>query len=1099
MTPEAQAAYEEALKRIEACRRAGKQRTSLNLSDLGLTQVPPEIGQLSALTQLHLYSNQLSNLPPEISQLCALKELRLSDNLFTSLPPEIGQLSLLNQLYLEDNRLTSLPPEIGQLAELTLFRLDNNQLRSLPPEIGRLFSLTQLYLENNQLMSLPREIGQLSALTQLFLYNNQLKNLPSEIGQLSSLTRLYLHENQLMSLPPEIGKLSALERLSLGKNQLASLPPEIGELSNLLVLDLNENRLGFVASAIFRLTNLTELSLSDNDLSILQPQVGQLRNLKSLRLGYNKLSSLPKEIGLLSNLTRLRFGSNQVTALPSQFSQLTKLNELSLGDNPLQEPPLSVCKQGIESILRYFADTARSGEEVLWRSKLMLVGQGRVGKTELRHRLMQRPHGQAVSTEVMEIETVSLAHPHQEGVTMELRCWDFGGQDIYHATHQFFLTGRSLFVFCFEAGKDWEAGKPYYWLDKITAVAPDAPVLVVATKGDERTIPALPWEELKKRYPQLVGNGCFTITTKTENRKGQPGDGMAELIACLQTVAADRTKLPLMGESLPKSWVKAMDAVVGHPHKHYLKRVAFEEILTRADVPVESHHTVATMLRDLGEILYYCEDGEKALHDWVIINPTWVTLAAARILDSAEVEKREGILAKQEMTKAWKDYPVEMHPVLLDLLEKYDLTYKIPDDDDDRSLVVEKLPKDEASAPAAWATLKPAPGLPNREMDMTFRLGSMQAGIPTWFIARMHYYTQRRHWLYGVYFGDDRQAPRHMALIRASTDPKTPELALTVRGPFPQTFFAVMKEGLERSIRDRYPKLIKEQTIPCCCKDKKPGATPCIHAFNYERLLERLAKGKATAECDVSQEDVSVAELLYGYDAPVESTLKRLDEMEERIRKDVQNVGDKLDGVATLVRQGFQYLYYDLQQREETHCPPLFVIWKEQKGLPFHVPMRLALVCQHPGHEHIACEPAKAYKIDALKEYLRRAAPLLKNVSTVLKYAKLTGLPMLKAWDKEIGEAVGDLQGTMNQMLEDFEKITAKGESPELLAHDIDGGSGTLREKQVAGAALREFRALLDQVDNTRHWHGLVKKKWNQTGEYLWVCEQHAGLTDYHH
>ena len=96
----------------------------------------------------------------------------------------------------------------------------------------------------------------------------------------------------------------------------------------------------------------------------------------------------------------------------------------------------------------------------------MLVGQGRVGKTELRHRLMQRPHGQAVSTEVMEIETVALPHPQQAGVTMELRCWDFGGQDIYHATHQFFLTGRSLFVLCFEAGKDWEAGKPYYWLDK---------------------------------------------------------------------------------------------------------------------------------------------------------------------------------------------------------------------------------------------------------------------------------------------------------------------------------------------------------------------------------------------------------------------------------------------------------------------------------------------------------------------------------------------------------------------------------------------------------------------------------------------------------
>ena len=31
-----------------------------------------------------------------------------------------------------------------------------------------------------------------------------------------------------------------------------------------------------------------------------------------------------------------------------------------------------------------------------------------------------------------------------------------------------------------------------------------------------------------------------------------------------------------------------------------------------------SQHTVAMMLRDLGEILYYSDEGDAALHDWVI-------------------------------------------------------------------------------------------------------------------------------------------------------------------------------------------------------------------------------------------------------------------------------------------------------------------------------------------------------------------------------------------------------------------------------------------------------------------------------------------------
>ena len=70
-------------------------------------------------------------------------------------------------------------------------------------------------------------------------------------------------------------------------------------------------------------------------------------------------------------------------------------------------------------------------------------------------------------------------------------------------------------------------------------------------------------------------------------------------------------------------------------------------------------------------------------------------------------------------------------------------------------------------------------------------------------------------------------------------------------------------------------------------------------------------------------------------------------------------------------------------------------------------------------------------------------------------------------------------------------------EVPELLARDIDGGTGMLQEKRVAGAALREFRALLDKVDAAHGWHGLEKKRSNQTGEYLWVCHEHAALPEY--
>ncbi|HEY0552140.1 MAG TPA: GTPase, partial [Verrucomicrobiae bacterium] len=321
----------------------------------------------------------------------------------------------------------------------------------------------ELNLSKFGLRYLPPEIGQLTALVQLELYSNVLSTLPPEIGKLKSLTRFYLFNNRFSALPPEIGKLTSLTRFDLDLNELSTLPPEMGKL-----------------------TALTHLHLATNQLNTLPQEIGQLTALNYLNLNKNRFDTLPPEIGRFTALKALFASNNQLRTVPPEIVRLTALEELILDNNPLQDPPGSVATRGIEAMRRYFADKAGSGTEVLWRSKLMLVGQGRIGKTELRHRLMKRPHGQAVSTEVVEIETVPLLHPQKPNVTMELRCWDFGGQDIYHATHQFFLTGRSLFVFCFEAGKDWEAGRPYYWLDKIAAVAPDAPVIIVATKCDER-------------------------------------------------------------------------------------------------------------------------------------------------------------------------------------------------------------------------------------------------------------------------------------------------------------------------------------------------------------------------------------------------------------------------------------------------------------------------------------------------------------------------------------------------------------------------------------------------------------------------------------
>ena len=58
--------------------------------------------------------------------------LDLRSQRITELPPEIGQLTQLQSLYLSSNHLTVLPPEIGQLTQLQSLDLAHNQLTALP-------------------------------------------------------------------------------------------------------------------------------------------------------------------------------------------------------------------------------------------------------------------------------------------------------------------------------------------------------------------------------------------------------------------------------------------------------------------------------------------------------------------------------------------------------------------------------------------------------------------------------------------------------------------------------------------------------------------------------------------------------------------------------------------------------------------------------------------------------------------------------------------------------------------------------------------------------------------------------------------------------
>ena len=129
-----------------------------------------------------------SKLPRNKSNLLHLKLLNLDDMKIKYLTPEIENLINLKILNLSQNSLKGLPKEIENLRNLRKLNLSRNRfLKILPKEIGKLTNLRELDLSGNSLTTLPKEIGNLSSLRELDLSSNPLTKLPDEITHLTKL------------------------------------------------------------------------------------------------------------------------------------------------------------------------------------------------------------------------------------------------------------------------------------------------------------------------------------------------------------------------------------------------------------------------------------------------------------------------------------------------------------------------------------------------------------------------------------------------------------------------------------------------------------------------------------------------------------------------------------------------------------------------------------------------------------------------------------------------------------------------------------------------------------------------------------------------
>ena len=969
-----------------------KKLTTLDLSNNQLTSMPTEIKLLKKLTTLKLHRNQLTALPPEIKLLKQLTTLDLSNNQLTSLPPEIAQLKQLTTLDLSNNQLTSMPPEIAQLKQLTTLNLSGNQLTSMPTEIKLLKKLTTLNLTGNQLTSLPPEIAQLKQLTTLDLSNNQLTSMPPEIAQLKQLTTLNLSGNQLTSMPTEIKHLKQLTTLILIDNQLTSLPTEIKLLKQLTTLILSGNQLTSMPTEIKLLKKLTALGLSDNQLTSMPPEIKHLKQLTTLSLSGNQLTSMPPEIKHLKQLTTLNLTGNQLTSLPPEIAQLKQLTELYLHGNQglgISDEILGPTYVDVlidlyldqdlsptppTQILDYYFRSLRETKKPLLEAKVLVVGQGAVGKTSLVKRLVHDEFDKD-EEKTEGIDIVRWQVPGHADDQIRVNIWDFGGQEIMHATHQFFLTRRSLYLLVLDARKGEGESNLHYWLRIIQSFGADSPVLVVVNKHEPPNELELNETRLRKDFAPNI-KGFFNTSCKD-------GEGIEALQAA---ITREIRALEHVYDTVPLSFFNAKAEIEGATaQSDYLEADAYADLCTKHGIESEGDQALLLrFLHDLGSVLHFSDEDrpEFRLEDKHILNPEWVTGGVYRILNSSSLKEAHGVLKRSEVGRILRPedgYLIDRQIFILGMMRKFELCFDFPGGKE--LLVAELL----------------APNEPELDFDdeeplrFEYHYEVLPEGVLPRFIVRNHHHLHEVYWRTGVQLKLD----GNRVVVRADLQQHKIFVSVLDGSAGRRRALAAVRVEFQ-SIHRSLPGLDVEERVPL---PNQPEVT-----VSYKYLQELEQRGKDLWLFEGAREECSVRELLAGVMEPTHpSSLERYEGGEAT-----------LAGKGAARRRGLappqiiqnQYNFHDRAQFQQVHQYANVDLGQLTSEL---AQLKTAMLAQASKPEHFkaiaevveaeqaAAEGDKSKTIEGLKKAGKWVLDVgeklaLKTVETVVKTAMSGGV-----------------------------------------------------------------------------------------------------------
>ncbi|NQU51997.1 MAG: leucine-rich repeat domain-containing protein [Bacteroidetes bacterium] len=766
-------------------------------------------------------------------------------------------------LFLDNYNLTEIPKEIAELYWLKDLHLRNNQIKSIE-HLSNLKKLEGLNISGNNIEDISGLSG-LKELRILDISNNKIKDI-SSLNKHSKLERLQIEGNYIQKLDG-LEECQSLKVLNARSNQIKDLT-KIRNLKKLNVLNINNNLVSSLngledleeltlleahantitnTNALINKPNLKSLNLSNNKLQSLDNCI-EFKNVKRLDLSYNSIENIENS----ESLTLIQFidlNNNGIRDLEIILPFLKRGLKIELPDsnnqvikvlnNPISLPPKEIVYRGENDILEFYKDLEKQGSAFLYEAKLLILGESGAGKTTLSRKILNvRAKMPEDSESTKGIDIKKLVFKTSDNIKFQINIWDFGGQEIYHATHQFFLTQRSFYLLVCDSRK--EDTDFNYWLQAVELLSGKSPLMIIQNEKFGRKVD-IDIRGLKQRFEFISDAHSLDLKSDTNKLRHLKDD-----------IKLQVQQLQHIGHELPKQWVEIRKdleeiAIVNN----FIEFNQFKSICNNNKIfNKDQILRLSRYMHDLGVFLHFQDDA--ILKHYIFLNNEWITNAVYRVLDDTTIQfKKRGHFSKGYLSKIWKDLNYhEMSDEIIQLMKNFELCYQIPDKENEY-IAPQLLPKEQPDI-----NLDEFNGLQIR-YDYEF----LPKGLISRLIVRLHKYIDNISyaWRYGMIITKGQVR----ALIIETYGKRNIHIRLS--GNNQVEFLTIIKEEVDL-LNKQYQALRFKKLIPCFCSECKERKEPFY--YSHADLIRRTEKGKFEVECENSYEKMKVKMLLNRFFEP---------------------------------------------------------------------------------------------------------------------------------------------------------------------------------------------------------------------------------------